>query len=196
MTLQHQVERIAELNEKLLNASNAIPKEVRGVDSSNARANHYRAKQDISAAAPEMAKLIATLWERVQELEESLKIRTKQIGVACLKHDLTHSLACGRCFAEQQALIEVAREALSDAHAAMCGAHNIIKGPNMSVAIMKSATAITAVMQSKEVLELVQISNKAADYLDSLFPQNAWAGVASDELKTALSPFIDKRGRG
>lgn len=30
-------------------------------------------------------------------LEKELQTRAKQIGVACLRHDLTHSLACGRC---------------------------------------------------------------------------------------------------
>jgi nitrite reductase/ring-hydroxylating ferredoxin subunit len=42
---------------------------------------------------------------RVMELEPELQRRANQLGVACLKHDLTHSLACGHC-------LEQAREAL------------------------------------------------------------------------------------
>ena len=31
---------------------------------------------------------------------KALATRTKQMGVACMEHDLTHSLACGHCYAE------------------------------------------------------------------------------------------------
>ena len=39
----------------------------------------------------------------VGRLTAALQVRSKQIGVACLKHDLTHSLACGHCAAESRA---------------------------------------------------------------------------------------------
>lgn len=39
---------------------------------------------------------------RIKELEAELQQRAGQIGVACLKHDLTHSLACGHCLAEAE----------------------------------------------------------------------------------------------
>ena len=45
------------------------------------------------------------------ELREALAARRKQMGVACMKHDLTHSLACGHCYAE---LTQVLREAMND----------------------------------------------------------------------------------
>lgn len=49
-----------------------------------------------SAMADKYAELLA---ER-DELAEKLKLRTHQIGVACHEHDLTHALACGRCYQE------------------------------------------------------------------------------------------------
>ena len=82
-------------------------------------------------AAEDMTKTIAKLREERQHLidevslaknyrdilREELEKRAKQLGVACLEHDLTHSLACGRCLAaaEKRAEAAEAREAkLSD----------------------------------------------------------------------------------
>jgi len=55
--------------------------------------------------------------QRIAELEAALAQRSKQIGVACLKHDLVHSLVCGICFSELTKqrdellkVVEVARE--------------------------------------------------------------------------------------
>lgn len=42
------------------------------------------------------SRLLAMTHER----DEALAARTKQIGVACMTHDLTHALACGHCYAE------------------------------------------------------------------------------------------------
>lgn len=39
---------------------------------------------------------------RVKELTEALNQRSKQIGVACDKHDLIHSLVCGVCHSALQ----------------------------------------------------------------------------------------------
>ncbi len=47
------------------------------------------------------------LQAEIERLKEALQVRSKQIGVACLKHDLTHALACGHCHANAQA--EIAR---------------------------------------------------------------------------------------
>jgi len=52
--------------------------------------------------------------KRIAELEALLQQRAKQIGVACMKHDLTHSLACGRCLTEAERRLAVAREALTN----------------------------------------------------------------------------------
>jgi NADP-dependent 3-hydroxy acid dehydrogenase YdfG len=46
----------------------------------------------------------------IRNLTSKLKERATQIGVACLKHDLTHSLACGHCLADaEQRLAEIDR---------------------------------------------------------------------------------------
>jgi UTP:GlnB (protein PII) uridylyltransferase len=37
------------------------------------------------------------LKSRLVEAQASLKERSTQVGVACSKHDLTHSLVCGHC---------------------------------------------------------------------------------------------------
>ena len=52
--------------------------------------------------------------KRIAELEAELQKRAKQIGVACMTHDLTHSLACGRCLTEAERNLAVAREALKE----------------------------------------------------------------------------------
>ncbi len=52
--------------------------------------------------------------KRIAELEAELQKRAKQIGVACMTHDLTHSLACGRCLTEAERKLAVAREALKE----------------------------------------------------------------------------------
>jgi len=40
---------------------------------------------------------------RIKELEAELQARANQLGVACLKHDLTHALACDHCLSEVEA---------------------------------------------------------------------------------------------
>jgi len=50
------------------------------------------------------------LWAEIDTLREELKKRAKQIGVACMKHDLTHSLACGHCHAELRELVREAND--------------------------------------------------------------------------------------
>lgn len=49
---------------------------------------------------------IDKLNAQVEALRDELKIRAKQLGVACLRHDLTHSLQCGHCFATMQEALE------------------------------------------------------------------------------------------
>lgn len=51
-----------------------------------------------------VAKISDLLHER-DRLRKELKKRAKQLGVACIEHDLTHALACGRCLAEANARI-------------------------------------------------------------------------------------------
>lgn len=70
------------------------------------------ANADFIAHAPQMAALIAQLWDEREQITEALKVRSKQIGVACLKHDLTHALACGHCYAQQDATIQQQREVM------------------------------------------------------------------------------------
>jgi hypothetical protein len=50
----------------------------------------------------------------INDLREALKVRSKQIGVACDKHDLIHAIACGYCFKEQTALLKKCYEVLSN----------------------------------------------------------------------------------
>jgi hypothetical protein len=52
-----------------------------------------------AVAEDNRARYVTAERER-DELREALAARRKQMGVACMKHDLTHSLACGRCYAE------------------------------------------------------------------------------------------------
>ena len=44
--------------------------------------------------------------ENTHSYTQSPKVRAKQIGVACLKHDLTHSLECGRCYRDMKEALE------------------------------------------------------------------------------------------
>lgn len=60
----------------------------------------------------------------LRELEQGLNERNKQLGVACDKHDLTHSLACGRCHAELRAENE---RLMRDLRAANKGAERNMK---------------------------------------------------------------------
>jgi len=53
--------------------------------------------------------------EAIEKLKEALRIRSKQIGVACLKHDLTHSLKCGHCYKDLEQQNKRLREALEGA---------------------------------------------------------------------------------
>lgn len=52
------------------------------------------------------------LQAEAKRLKEALAVRSKQIGVACLKHDLTHALSCGHCHAELSASADKMKEAL------------------------------------------------------------------------------------
>lgn len=64
-----------------------------------------------------MSSRLYTFGELVEEnaaLREELKKRAKQLGIACTTHDLTHSLACGHCYAELRARQAVLVEALTD----------------------------------------------------------------------------------
>ena len=54
---------------------------------------------------------ISSLRAQVRILKEELQQRANQIGVACLKHDLTHFLACGRCLGEAEARVKELEEA-------------------------------------------------------------------------------------
>ena len=38
----------------------------------------------------------------IRNLTAEIQKRASQIGVACIKHDLTHSLACGHCLADAE----------------------------------------------------------------------------------------------
>lgn len=59
--------------------------------------------------------LARALERERDEAREALAARTKQMGVACMKHDLTHALACGYCEKElREALRELVR--LKDLH--------------------------------------------------------------------------------
>lgn len=65
------------------------------------------------ASALHSAKLLAEKDAEIERLKQELKQRANQIGVACLKHDLTHSLACGRCLEDAKGLIKEMRDALN-----------------------------------------------------------------------------------
>jgi hypothetical protein len=51
-------------------------------------------------ARDEAYRMLAECERERDMLVEALKERLKQIGVACLKHDLIHSLVCGVCHSE------------------------------------------------------------------------------------------------
>jgi hypothetical protein len=63
-----------------------------------------RTADDVLACVEATLAVNQTLKERVQRLEGELQIRAEQLGVACLKHDLTHALACGKCLEEARQL--------------------------------------------------------------------------------------------
>jgi hypothetical protein len=58
-------------------------------------------QRDTARAVAEDNRARYAVAERQRnELAEALRVRTKQLGVACMTHDLTHALACGHCFRE------------------------------------------------------------------------------------------------
>jgi chromosome segregation ATPase len=69
-------------------------------------ANQAFARQTARLAGALSAGLAAQMDR--DTLREELAKRAKQLGVACMTHDLTHSLACGHCHKE---LRELVREA-------------------------------------------------------------------------------------
>lgn len=73
-----------------------------------------RANALLSGLCQEAADALEAADKRIAELEAELQKRAKQIGVACMTHDLTHSLACGRCLTEAERKLAVAREALKE----------------------------------------------------------------------------------
>lgn len=60
-----------------------------------------------------MNERIQELAERAEKAEAALRKQTKQIGVACEKHDLIHALACGYCLREAEACLRDAEAALA-----------------------------------------------------------------------------------
>mgnify|MGYP003479971943 CR=1 FL=1 len=46
------------------------------------------------------------LTAELADYRKALEVRNKQLGVACMKHDLVHSLACGICLTETRDLAE------------------------------------------------------------------------------------------
>ena len=56
----------------------------------------------LQAARDEVERLTAEL----ADYRKALEVRNKQLGVACMKHDLVHSLACGICLTETRDLAE------------------------------------------------------------------------------------------
>lgn len=58
---------------------------------------------DFTKLEPELRRVVELAKQCKTERDAALKAlatRTKQMGVACMEHDLTHSLACGHCYAE------------------------------------------------------------------------------------------------
>lgn len=45
---------------------------------------------------------LAAAVKRAEAAEAALRVQTKQIGVACDKHDLIHALACGYCLRDAE----------------------------------------------------------------------------------------------
>jgi len=72
-------------------------------------------KSDIAAQLALRDRDLATLLHERDALKASLAERTQQIGVACSRHDLTHSLACGRCHKELLAERDALRAEMDDA---------------------------------------------------------------------------------
>ena len=57
---------------------------------------------------------IMRLGVQVEQMKTELVRRANQVGVACLKHDLTHSLACGHCLEEARSSLGTALVLCSD----------------------------------------------------------------------------------
>ena len=63
-----------------------------------------------SGDGPEYTDVLKAQVERLTaelaDCRKALEVRNKQLGVACMKHDLVHSLACGICLTETRDLAE------------------------------------------------------------------------------------------
>ena len=68
-----------------------------------------------SGDAPEYTDALKAQVERLTaelaDYRKALEVRNKQLGVACMKHDLVHSLACGICLTETRECAYLAGQA-------------------------------------------------------------------------------------
>ena len=60
----------------------------------------------------EAANKLAAQQAEIERLTKELNARARQIGIACHKHDLTHSLECGACAREARAERDAYKKAI------------------------------------------------------------------------------------
>lgn len=128
--------------DKLFDGSDAhlLPGNVELIQRPNEPELHYpgnfdtvkRANAILMCLCQEAADALESADKRIAELEAELQKRAKQIGVACMTHDLTHSLACGRCLTEAERKLAVAREA-------MCSTYKILLQETRAVVALEVA---------------------------------------------------------
>lgn len=63
---------------------------------------------------------LTRLREENAKLAEANRVWQRAIGIACLKHDLTHHLVCGHCADQLRTQLKSARDALREAGDVIC----------------------------------------------------------------------------
>jgi flagellar biosynthesis chaperone FliJ len=80
--------------------------------------NDYKSKID------KQAEQIKQLEQDLKEAKAELIKRNKQLGVACLEHDLVHSLCCGHCLEQAEKQRDKLAELVSTAYDAGVSIHH------------------------------------------------------------------------
>jgi hypothetical protein len=108
------------------------------------------------------AEFARQLERELAAAQEALAARNKQLGVACMKHDLTHSLACGHCFAARDESLRYVRETLDKARPGMDeGAPIEAIARKVAAHIAARDAELAAMKQRAEAAELELAAMKA-----------------------------------
>lgn len=87
-------------------------------------------------------QLITRLEREIDALTSELRQRAEQIGVACHKHDLTHSLACGQCMNELRAENEVLKIKNSSLCSAVAEAADVMEKAGIDILAQRYKAAL------------------------------------------------------